>query len=73
MEIQIECKHCNIELEIKENVLLFPEKKVMEKANCPKCETEIHSGETDGWFYVNQIEKIKTNEIEIRRIVFPMP
>ncbi len=68
--MKLDCKNCNLELEINENSLFYSEEKKLEKANCPKCETEVYQGLTDGWFYVaKQDEKFN----DTSSIVFPMP
>jgi hypothetical protein len=55
--INIECENCKSESEIREEKLMFSEKKSLEDAYCPECEEKIYEGQTDGWFNVQSKDK----------------
>jgi hypothetical protein len=67
--MKLDCKNCNLELEINENSLFYSQEKGLEKANCPKCDTEVYQGLTDGWFSVAK----GGEKFDDAKIVFPMP
>lgn len=69
-KINVECKNCHSESEIREEKLMFSEEKIMEEAYCPECEEKIYEGETDGWFHVQRIGKKETADEEC---IYPMP
>jgi hypothetical protein len=56
-KINVECKNCKSEAEIREEKLMFSEKKSLEEAYCPECEEKIFEGQTDGWFNVKKAGK----------------
>ena len=69
MTIKKKCEHCNTELLITENSLLFEEKKSLEIAYCAVCKKEVHSALTDGWFFV---ELFEDDDKKITEVTFPM-
>lgn len=69
-KINVECKNCNSETEIREEKLMFSDTKVMEEAYCPDCKNKIYEGETDGWFHVNKIRK---KDFADEECIYPMP
>ncbi|WP_405226698.1 hypothetical protein [Dokdonia sp. Asnod1-B02] len=69
-KISLECKNCKSKSEIREEKLVFSEKKVLEEAYCPECEEKIYEGETDGWFHVAEIGK---KDLADEECTYPMP
>lgn len=69
-KINVECKNCKSESEIREEKLMFPEEKSLEEAYCPECEEKIFEGQTDGWYNVHKVEEKHLTDEEC---IYPMP
>lgn len=68
--IKVECKYCDTNSIIIEEILVVSGEKSLEDAYCPECEEKIFEGETDGWFYV---QKTKVDTKEDEECKYPMP
>ena len=73
MKKHIECKNCNSSLVLTENELFFSEEKELETVNCPICETKVFEGKTDGWFFIQTLDKEKLDNNSKNKLTYPMP
>lgn len=73
MEYLKNCDNCNTDVVIVENELFFSEKQKMETAYCPICNSKIHEGKIDGWYFVQTLKNHENDKDISHRCTYPMP
>jgi hypothetical protein len=71
---QLICQSCETESVIIENELFFSEEKKIDNAYCPSCQSIIYESLTDGWFFVQTLQKYNFDkETQKLECTYPMP